>query len=301
MNIDVVVVGGGPAGLSAALILGRCRRRVLVCDDGKQRNRASKAVHGLLGHEGMSPCAFLENARRELAKYESVSFRKSRVVYIKPGESGFEFTCADGTGGFACKVLLATGLVDELPEIAGIEPLYGVSVHHCLYCDGFEYVGKPVAAVGKGDKGAELAIMMKHWIADVVACSDGTIVSADAARKLRQHGIPLWSEPVVALEGKKGLLDKIKFKSGSELGRAAIFFSTSCHQGSDLSQRLGCERDEKGGVITDKTTEETSVPGVYVAGDVSRDVLLVSIAVAEGAKAAVAINKALLRRDGFCD
>ena len=301
MKIDVVIVGGGPAGLSAALILGRCHRQVLLCDDNQPRNRASKAIHGLLGREGQPPKVFLEEARQELTRYKSVSFRSARVTDIRPAEDGFSFDCADGTGGVASKVLLATGLVDELPEIAGIEALYGVSVHHCLYCDGFESAGKPVAALGKGDKGADLAVMMKHWMADVVACSDGTEVSTDAARKLKEHGIPLRSEPVVALEGADGVLTKIRFKSGSELERAGLFFSTGCHQASDLSHRLGCKRDEKGGVITDPVTEETSVPGVYVAGDVSRDVLLVSIAIAEGAKAAVAINKAFLRSDGLCD
>jgi len=143
--------------------------------------------------------------------------------------------------------------------------------------------------------------MMKHWIADIEACSDGSEVSADAVRKLKQHGIPLRSEPIVSLEGTAGILTRIKFKSGPDLDRAGLFFSTGCHQASDLSQRLGCKRDEKGGVVTDAATEETSVPGVYVAGDVSRDVLLVAIAIAEGAKAAVAINKAFLRRDGFCE
>ena len=301
MKIDVLIVGGGPAGLSAGLILGRCRRQVLICDDEQPRNRASQAIHGLLGREGQSPSAFLEEARQELTGYKSVSCRRTRVTDLGPTEDGFAFVCADGTGGIASKVLLATGIVDELPEIVGIEPLYGISVHHCLYCDGFEYAGKPVAALGKGDKGADLAVMMKHWIADVVACSDGSEVSASAARKLKQHGIPLRSEHVAALEGANGVLTKIKFKSGSDLDRAGLFFSTGCRQASDLSQRLGCTRDVKGGVITDSETEKTSVPGVYVAGDVSRDVLLVSIAIAEGAKAAVAINKAFLRRDGFCD
>jgi thioredoxin reductase len=197
-------------------------------------------------------------------------------------------------------VLLATGLSDELPELAGIELLYGASVHHCLYCDGFEYAGKPVAAFGEADKGAELAIMMKHWMADVVACSNGSEVSAGAKQQLKQHGIPLRLERIHCLEGAKGELAKIVFTSGPDLARSGLFFSTGCHQASDLSKRLGCKRDAKGGVVKDSATEETSVPGVYVAGDVSRDVLLVAVAIAEGAQAAVAINKAFLRRDGLC-
>jgi thioredoxin reductase len=301
MKFDVLIVGGGPAGLSAALILGRCYRKVLLCDEGHQRNLSSHAIHGLLGREGRSPAAFLDEARQELSRYKSVAMRGTRVTDIRPVDDGFEFVCADGTTGSASKVLLATGLVDELPELAGIEPLYGVSVHHCLYCDGFEYAGKPVAAFGKGDKGAELAVMMKHWMADVVACSDGSEVSAQAMRKLKEHNIPLRPEPVRLLEGLNGELTKIVFANGPELDRVGLFFSTGCHQASDLSKRLGCKRGPKGGVVTDPDTEETSVPGVYVAGDVSRDVLLVAVAIAEGAQAAVAINKAFLRRDGFCD
>jgi thioredoxin reductase len=301
MKLDVLIVGGGPAGLSATLILGRCHRKVLLCDEGHQRNLSSHAIHGLLGREGQSPAGFLGEARRELSRYKSVSVRATRVNEIMPTGDAFQFVCADGTTGIATKVLLATGLVDELPELSGIKPLYGVSVHHCLYCDGFEYAGKPVAAFGKGDKGAELAIMMKHWITDVVACSGGTEVSPHATRRLEGHNIPLRTEPIVSLEGTNGELTKIVFKSGPELARAGLFFSTGCHQASDLSKRLGCERGKKGGVVTDPETEQTSVPGVYVAGDVSRDVLLVAVAIGEGAQAAVAINKAFLRRDGFCE
>ncbi|HEX2655468.1 MAG TPA: NAD(P)/FAD-dependent oxidoreductase [Xanthobacteraceae bacterium] len=301
MKFDVLIVGGGPAGLSASLVLGRCLRQVLICDEDRQRNRASHAIHALLGREGKSPAAFLAAARRDLARYESVQLKVSKILDIRPEGEVFAFACADGTTGTAAKVLLATGLVDELPPLPGLEDLYGASVHHCLYCDGFEYVGRPVAAYGKGDKGADLAIMIRHWTPDIVALSDGTEVSADAALKLRQHGIVLREERIMSLQGNLGKLSTIKFDSGPDLQREGLFFSTGCHQASDLSQRLGCRRDEKGGVMIDPMTEETSVSGVYVAGDVSRDVLLIAVAIGEGARAAVAINKALLKRDGLCD
>ena len=266
MQFDVLIVGGGPAGLSAALILGRCHRTVLLCDAGHQRNLRSHAIHGLLGREGRSPAVFLDEARAELSRYKSVSVRDTLVEGITPAAEGFEFFCTDGTAGRVAKVLLASGLVDELPEVAGIEPLYGISVHHCLYCDGFEYAGKPVAAYGKGDKGAELAIMMKHWISDVVACSDGTEVSAKAARKLKEYNIPLRSEPIRSLEGVDGELTRIVFESGTELPRSGLFFSTGCHQASDLSKILGCKRNDKGGVVIDPETEESNVPGDICCG-----------------------------------
>jgi thioredoxin reductase len=301
MKFDVLIVGGGPAGLSAALILGRCHRKVLVCDEGRQRNLSSHAIHGLLGREGKSPSDFLDEALKELSRYKSVSVRGTRVAGVIPTGEEFEFACEDGTKGTASKVLLATGLVDELPQLEGIEPLYGVSVHHCLYCDGFEYAGKPVAAYGKGDKGAELAVAMKQWMQDIVVCSDGTGLSAQAIRKLHEYDIPVRTEQIESLVGADGELTKIRFKSGLDLPRAGLFFSTGCQQASFLSESLGCKRDEKGGVVTDHVTGESGVPGVYVAGDVSRDVLLVAVAIAEGAEAGVAINKAFLRRDGLCE
>jgi thioredoxin reductase len=301
MDVDVLVVGGGPAGLSAALVLGRCHRQVLLCDDGVPRNRASPAIHGLLGQEGKAPLKFLESARAELDRYPSVRTRTTRVVDVRPAAEVFQYSCEDSTRGTASKVLLASGIVDEMPAISGVDQLFGVSVHHCLYCDGFEYSGKAVAAYGHADKGAELGLMLRHWVDDVVVCSDGSPISAAVRQRLLDRKIPLRTEKISHLVCSGGRLFEVAFDNGPPLAREGLFFATGCHQASNLSELLGCKRDEKGGVVTDPVTEDTSVPGVYVAGDASRDVLMVSIAIAEGAKAAVAINKAFLRRDGLCE
>ena len=298
---DVVIVGGGAAGLSAAIVLGRCRRRVFLCDVGQPRNQASRAVHCLLGQEGTTPSDLLARGRFELEQYTTVTPRADRVTEITPSGNQFSVACADGFTLRARKVLLTTGLKDEVPRLEGIERLYGRSVHHCPYCDGFEHRDQPLAVYGAGDKGADLALMMKQWSSDVLLCTDGpSQISPSMQTRLQQHGITVCSETIVKLEGTdEGALRNIHLQSGKALKRAAIFFATGCRQHSDLWASLGCARDEKGGIVTDPVTEESSVRGVYVAGDASRDVLLVAVAIAEGAKAGVAINRALLKDDGL--
>jgi len=298
---DVVIVGGGPAGLSGAIVLGRCRRRGFLCDVGQPRNQASRAVHCLLGHEGTPPTELLARARRELEQYTTVESHADRVTKITPIGNRFAVACADGFTVTARKVLLTTGLTDEVPQIEGIEQLYGRSVHHCPYCDGFEHRDQPLAVYGAGDKGAGLALMMKQWSSDVILCTDGASdVSSTMQSRLKQHDIAIWAQRIARLEGTEdGVLQRIHLQGGNVLDRTAIFFTTGCQQTSDLSAALGCARDKKGGIVTDPVTEESSVRGVYVAGDASRDVLLVAVAIAEGAKAGVAINRALLQEDGL--
>ena len=297
---EVLIVGGGPAGLSASLILGRCNRRVLLCDSGKPRNAASTAVHGLLGHNGKSPKELLDLGRRELGMLPTVACRSTEIVSVEARNDDFAFTAADGSQGTARKILIATGLVDDLPAIPGVEDYYGRSVHHCLYCDGFEYSGLPLAAYGVGDKGAGLALMMRHWSDDIVLCTDAGQSPTEAQQlQLAAAGVRTSADPIAGLEGRAGRLQAIRFQSGEVIARTALFFSTGCRQSSPLSNTLNCARDKKGGIVIDPLTEETSVRGVYVAGDVSRDVLLVAVAIAEGAKAAVAINRSLLKAEGL--
>ena len=298
---DVAIVGGGAAGLSAAILLGRCRRHVALFDMGAPRNQASRAVHGLLGHEGRAPGELLAIARNELARYETVMLCSDLVTAIARSGCCFSVTCESGSTFSARKILLTTGLIDDVPCLEGIERLYGRSVHHCPYCDGFEHRDQPLAIYGSGDKGAGLALMMKQWSSDVLLFTDDqAAVSADMAERLDQQSIEICSEQIARLEGTEdGALKGIRLKSGRVIERSAMFFSTGSRQGSNLSEKLGCRRDDKGGIVTDPVTEESSIPGIYVAGDASRDVLLVAVAIAEGAKAGVAINRALLREDGL--
>lgn len=298
---DVVIVGGGAAGLSGAIVLGRCRRRVLLCDVGQPRNQASRGVHCLLGHEGTPPTELLARGRCEIERYTTVESHADRVTEITPSGRQFAVACADGFTARARKVLLTTGLTDEVPRLEGIQQLYGRSVHHCPYCDGFEHRDQPLGVYGKGDKGAALALMMKQWSSDVILFTDGAAdVSSGMRSRLQQKEILICAERIASLEGTEdGALQSIQLQGGQLLERSALFFTTGCRQTSDLSAALGCARDSKGGIVTDAVTEESSVPGVYVAGDASRDVLLVAVAIAEGAKAGVAINRALLQEEGL--
>ncbi len=295
---DVVIVGAGPAGMSAALILGRCRRSVLVCDTGNPRNAASHALHGYLTRDGIDPKEFRAIGRRDLEQYDTVELRQVGVTAAAcKSDARFEVTLADHQVVRCRKLLIATGVCDNLPEIEGMRELYGRSVFHCPYCDGWEVRDQPIAIYGRGDRGLGLSLELTTWSRDLVLCTDGpSEIDADGRARLERNGIKLREERIVVLRGRDGILERIIFETGGELLRRALFFTTGQSQRSKLAMDLGCEINEKGTVRTGKY-EATHLPGLFVAGDASRAVQWVIVAAAEGAEAAFSINTDLTKED----
>jgi thioredoxin reductase len=285
---DVVVVGGGPAGLSGALVLARVRLAVALVDAGEPRNAAAPQMHGFLGRDGAAPAELLRAGRAEVSRY-GVAVRAAMAVDAAREGEGFRVDLASGERLRCRRLLIATGVYDPLPPVAGLEELYGTSVHHCPFCDGWEVRDRPLAVYGRGGAGARFAVKMTRWSANVVLVTDGPSRLRLADRELlAAHGVEVRSEPIARLEGKGGRLQRIVFAAGEALDRAALFFVTRPQQRSDLAERLGARLNAKGTVRADRK-EATDVPGLYVAGDASRDVQLAVVAAAEGVKAAVAI------------
>jgi len=291
---DVVIVGGGPAGLSAALLLGRCRFRVLVVDAGRPRNRRVLHMHGFLGRDGAAPGELLSAGRREIRRY-GVALLDGEVTTAERTDSGFVVTLAEGTRIAAGRLLLATGVRDPLPEVPGIEALYGRSVFHCPFCDGWEARDRPLALYGRGGGAARFAEKLTRWSHDLVLLTDGPshLRPADRAA-LDRLGVVVRREKIARLAGRGGRLQRICFTNGDELPREVLFFGSRPQQSCSLARELGVRFTEHG-MVQAARLQDTHVPGLYVAGDACRDVQLAIVAAAEGAKAAVAIHSDLDR------
>jgi thioredoxin reductase len=295
---DVVIVGGGPAGLSAALVLGRCRRRVLICDAGEPRNARARALHGYLTRDGTPPLELLRIGRDELLEY-GIEPRDATVTDISPADEGFTVQLATGARVETRTVLLASGVRDVLPTIPGLEECYGISMHHCPYCDGWEVRDKIVAVVGETRSPAGLALSLKTWTDRVLAFTNARVrLSMAQRRRLETHGIAIYTSRIAAAEHDNGWIRRLTLIDGTHVACDAVFFTAPQRQQSELASRLGCEFTRRGTVRTDRLGN-TCVPGVYVVGDASRDVQFVVVAAAEGAKAGVAINQALQLRAGL--
>lgn len=290
---DCIIIGGGPAGLNAAVVLGRCRRKVVVFDTGQYRNRYSHGMHNYLTRDDILPGDFLNLCHQELEKYGVQRIFKKVVHARKNQEDLFVVRSEDGTLYHSKKLIVATGLFDNVPEIPGFKEFYGKSVFHCPYCDGWEIKDQRVGIYARNKEGYELALALKGWSDQVTLYTDGRYkVKPFQKEQLDANGVDVVTLPFERLEGSNGQMEQIVFKNGERRPCDALFFVNGYTQQCNLYEIFGCEVSKKGVVITNRY-QQTSTPGLYIAGDAARDMHFVVVAAAEGAKAGVMINKEL--------
>jgi thioredoxin reductase len=301
-DYDVVIIGAGSAGLSAALVLGRCLRRVLVCDGGAPRNDPSPAVWGFFTRDGVQPHELLRLGLEQLAAYPTVEVSPLRATQITVSDVGCTIaadTAASRTRTItARKVLLATGVEDELPPLDGMREFWGHGVLHCPYCHGWEVRDRALAVYGRGKGVTGLSLLVSRWSKDVVVCTDGPGGLTEKARqRLQRQGIKVREEPIERLEGTEGEgLQHVLFKNGDKLAREALFVHPHQHQRTNLAEQLGCRLNSKGAVYTDKK-QQTSIPGLYAAGDTTSGMQQAILAAAEGSLAAIMMNEKLTKEE----
>lgn len=254
-------------------------------------------MHAYLSREGISPHRFRGIGRREVLRYPGVRFDPVEVTTARRRHDRFVVSFAGRRDATARKLLIATGLFDFVPRIQGIDELFGRTVFQCPYCDGWEMRDKRIAVYGKRQRGLHMARAMTAWARDIVLLTDGRAgYSADERRRLERNDIRLIEKRVARLEGARGRLSAVTFHDGERLPRDALFFDTPSRNQSKLAASLNCEFGRDGGVLCGDY-EATSVSGVFVAGNIIRDVQLSIVAAAEGARAAFGINRALTRED----
>lgn len=282
---DATVVGGGPAGLSAALWLARYRRKVLVLDSGVYRNAAVEQMHGYLGSDPAVPADFRERARAELFRYERLELVEARATGVGRTPDGFTIE-VQGQSHESARLVLATGVIDQFPEVENFFDHYGASVFHCPSCDGYEASGRALAVFGWSEQVVGFALSLFDWAASITIVTDGQPFEGDDVDRdaLMRAGVTLLEDDAVALEGTRGALRGVRLKSGSLLECELAFFSIAHRPVTELAVDIGCARTDDGYLKVD-TENQTTMAGVYAAGDVTPGCQMVQVAAAEGAVA----------------
>ena len=298
---DCIVVGAGPAGLSASLFLARYRRRTLTFHHNSPRNVYAHNVHGFLGHDGISPAELLARGRDEVTSYGGLIVQGCVTRIERFSNEHFRVYAGDGNEGSrrfdAQRVLLATGLRDLTPDCPGFRDFYGASVHHCPDCDGYEYTDKRIAVLGSGTKTVGFALGLLTWTNKItIITEDKNGLNEDDRAKVAAFDLKVRDESIKSLDGDLASkqLRQVIFSSGDPLECDALFFNLGTEPASNLHEMLGCKLDEDCGLVWVDETRQTSVEGVYAAGDITPHSQLAVVAAAEGAMAAIHIHDSLI-------
>jgi thioredoxin reductase len=296
MTYDAIVVGGSYAGLAAAMPLARARRSVLVIDAGQRRNRFAREAHGFLGQDGRPPGEIVRSGRAELARYPTVSFIDGLAVAATPIDWGFAVTLADGTSHTGARLVLATGIVDELPDLPGLREHWGSGVLHCPYCHGYEVAGGRLGVLALLPIAAHQALLVRDWGDVTFFSNDVAELDPETRALLAARGIPIEEEPVAAITGEPGHVTGVQLRDGRTVALDAVFTGVPVRMASELPALLGCAFDETplGQIIRVDATMQTTAPGVYAAGDAARTPSNIAGAVADGYLAGVAAHRSLV-------
>lgn len=295
---DVIIIGGGPAGSAAAMVLARCRRRVLVIDEGKHRNIRTGGIHNYLTRDGITPREFTETTRRELKAY-NVEVVEDRVTTVTAlAQHGFSAEDSHGNKYLSRRLLIATGVTDNIPDIPGMQDHWGDVIHHCPYCDGWEACDKIIALYSVRFNGTGMAHALRQLTDKVILLTDGArYLSAEQRKRLDARNVEVVSGRLSRVEKTTdGVL--VHLVHGDIVKCDCIFINHGNRVNNELVKQLGVKCKPNGSIPVSKS-QACNVPGVYVAGDVVFDMQFVSLAAAEGVKAAVAIHDDLMKTDNF--
>jgi len=290
---EVIIIGGSYAGLSAALSLARARRNVLVIDSGKPCNAQTPQAHNFITNDGASPAAIIAKAKQEVLAYPTVRHVDASATAVTGLNE--EFVVETASGSFmARKILFATGLKDIMPPIPGFSECWGISVLHCPYCHGYEVSGRPTALLGDEEGGYNMALALLNWTEDLVLLTNGDcLLSGEQKDDLSRHGVKLIEEKISSITQGGGQMSAVQFANGDELSINVLYARIPNEQHCNIPAQIGCRIDKKGYIVTDAELQ-TTVAGVYAAGDNVTAGRNLTLAVADGNKVAICMNNALI-------
>lgn len=297
---DVIVIGGSWAGLAAAMQLVRARRRVLIVDAGSPRNRFARTSHGFLGQDGKAPAVIVEEVRAQVLAYPTAELRKEEAVAARrAGEDsseGFEVALASGATVRGLRLVLATGIVDDLPEIPGLAERWGATVLHCPYCHGYEVADRRLGVLAVGEHSLSSALLLRDWSQDVTLFTNDVLEPGEAQRAaLAARGVRVEERTVEELLGAGPALEGVRLQGGGVVPLDALFTTSHTRMASPLAEQLGCEfKDGRfGPVIATDRLRETTVRGVYAAGDAVRSSHNATWAASDGVTAGISVHQSL--------
>jgi len=294
-KFDVIIVGGSYAGLSCAMALGRSLRRTLVIDGGRPCNASTPHSHNFITQDGKAPGEIASVAREQLAQYDTVQLIDDLVTGAERTDAGFEIVTQKGGRFISGKLVFATGIRDQLPDIPGFADCWGISVVHCPYCHGYEYRDRRTAIWAMGDTGFHLASLVNNLTKDLTVLTNGKpVFTGEQLDKLRKRSIPVIAREIAAIEHKKGILEYVVFKDGVKMAFDALYARLPFVQHTDLPVMLGCELTEQGYLKVD-SSQQTTVPGVYACGDNASGMRSVANAVASGNMTGAMVNMELVK------